>query len=66
MPMIRVAMWSGISAELKINLAKGITDVIVKNVKCPVQAVTIIFDEIPKDNWAIGGEFYSDIYKEDK
>ncbi len=66
MPMVRVAMWSGISAELKKNLAKGITDVIVDNVKCPVQAVTIIFDEIPKENWAIGGQFCSDLFKENE
>jgi len=66
MPMIRVAMWSGIDAGLKKNLAKGITDVIVDNVNCPVQAVTIIFDEIPKDNWVIGGQFCSDAFKENK
>jgi len=66
MPMVRVAMWSGINAELKKNLAKGITDVIVNNVKCPVQAVTIIFDEIPKENWVIGGQFCSDVFKENK
>jgi len=66
MPMVRVAMWSGISSELKKNLANGITDVIVNNVKCPVQAVTIIFDEIPKDNWVIGGQFCSDLFKETK
>jgi len=60
MPIVKVEMWAGADKELKNNLAKGITDVIVNNVKCPVQAVTIIFNEIPKENWVIGGKFCSD------
>lgn len=60
MPIVKVDMWAGADKELKNNLAKGITDVIVNNVKCPVQAVTIIFNEVPKENWVIGGKFCSD------
>lgn len=60
MPIVKVEMWAGADKELKNNLAKGITDLIVNNVKCPVQAVTIIFNEIPKENWVIGGKFCSD------
>jgi len=60
MPIVKVEMWAGADKELKNNLAKGITDVIVNNVKCPIQAVTIIFNEIPKENWVIGGKFCSD------
>jgi 4-oxalocrotonate tautomerase len=60
MPIVKVEMWAGADKELKSNLAKGITDVIVNNVKCPVQAVTIIFNEVPKENWVIGGKFCSD------
>lgn len=61
MPIVRVEMWPGADNELKRNLARGITDIIVSNVKCPVQAVTIIFNEVPKDNWVIGGQFCSDM-----
>ena len=61
MPIVKIDMWAGADKDLKSNLAKGITDVIVTNVKCPVQSVTIIFNEVPTENWVIGGKFCSDI-----
>ena len=66
MPIVRVEMWAGVTSELKRCIAKGITDVMVDSVKCPVEAVTIIFDEVPKDNWVIGGKFCSDTFKDKK
>lgn len=66
MPIVRVEIWSGENKDLKRNIAKEITDVMVNNVKCPKQAVTIIFDEVPKENWVIGGEFCSDRFKDNK
>ena len=66
MPIVRVEIWSGENNSLKRKLAKDITGVIVDNVKCPPQAVTIIFEEVPKDNWVIGGEFCSDLFKDIK
>jgi 4-oxalocrotonate tautomerase len=66
MPIVHVEIWSGENNLLKRKLAKEITGVIVDNVKCPPQAVTIIFDEVPKDNWVIGGEFCSDLFKDNK
>lgn len=64
MPIVRIDIWSGKNQEIKKNLAKEITDVMVKNVGCPTEAVTIIFEEIPKQNWVIGGQFCSDIFKD--
>ena len=66
MPLVKIDLWPGANDELKRSLAKGITDVIVANVKCSVQAVTIIFNEVPKNNWVIGGQFCSDPSKEKK
>jgi 4-oxalocrotonate tautomerase len=66
MPIVRVEVWAGVGNELKRSIAKGITDVMVDSVKCPVEAVTIIFDEVPKDNWVIGGRFCSDTLKDNK
>jgi 4-oxalocrotonate tautomerase len=64
MPIVRIEIWAGRNQEAKKNLAKAITDVMVENVGCPTQAVTILFDEIPKENWVIGGQFCSDLFKD--
>lgn len=56
MPIVRVEMWSGRSHECKVKLAKAITDVVVKELACPVHAVTVVLAEIPKENWVIGGQ----------
>jgi 4-oxalocrotonate tautomerase len=49
-------MWSGRSEECKVNLAKAITDVVVEQLGCPKQAVTVVVEEIPRENWMIGGQ----------
>ena len=66
MPIVRVDIWAGENDSLKRKIAAGITGVIVENVKCPPQAVTILFNEISKDKWVIGGEFCSDLFKDNK
>jgi 4-oxalocrotonate tautomerase len=64
MPIVRVELWAGSKPEVKKNLARALTDVVVENVGCPAQAVTIVFNEIPKENWVIGGQLCSDLYKD--
>ena len=66
MPLVRIEMWAGVSTEVKRNVVKGVTDAIVNAVKCPVQAVEIIITENPKENWAVGGQFFSDTHKDVK
>ncbi len=64
MPILRVEMWAGAGKEVKAKMAKGLTDVMVDSLNCPVQAVTIIFNDVPKDHWVIGGRFCSDTFKD--
>jgi len=66
MPIVRVEIWENRSKDFKRSLAKDITQTIIKHIPCPEKAVTVIFSEIPKDNWAIGGELASDCFKETK
>lgn len=66
MPIIRVDIWPGRPQETKIKIAKEITDTMVKNIGCPTQAVTVIFEEIPQENWVIGGEPASNLFKNKK
>ena len=66
MPIVSVEMWPGRSYEVKRNLAEAITDAVVENVGCEKQVVTVLFKEIPKENWVMGGQFCSDLYKDIK
>ncbi len=64
MPIVRVGIWSGRSEECKVNLAKAITEVVVEHLGCPRQAVTVVVEENPKENWVIGGQSCADLYKD--
>lgn len=66
MPIVRVELWPGRPQESKEKLAKAITEVMVENIGCPAQAVTVLFDEIPKENWAIGGELCCNLFRDVK
>jgi 4-oxalocrotonate tautomerase len=55
MPVVHVYMWSGVSREAKVRIVKGITKVF-EELGIPSQAVEVIIQEVPKENWGIGGE----------
>jgi 4-oxalocrotonate tautomerase len=63
MPLLRVSLWSGRTKEQKAELAKALTDTMVNVAKVPPQSVTIQFEELPKDNWATGGQLHSELFK---
>jgi 4-oxalocrotonate tautomerase len=48
-------MWSGVSREAKVRIVKGITKVF-EELGIPSQAVEVIIQEVPKENWSVGGE----------
>jgi len=62
-PIIRVEMWLGRTHAQKEELAKLITEAIVKVTHASPEATTIVFDDVAKENWAIGGVLASDIDK---
>lgn len=64
MPIVRVELWPGKPHEVKRKVAKAITEVMVENIGCPAQAVTVLFDERSQENWAIGGELCNTIFKD--
>jgi len=55
MPVIRVSMWTGRTHEQKQALAKALTSAMVEAGRTKPEAVTIIFEEIEKENWASAG-----------
>lgn len=64
MPIVRVEMWPGRTAEIKRKMARELTDVVARNTGCPPQAVTVLFSEVEKENWAIGGSLASECMKD--
>ena len=64
MPLLRVSLWTGRTKEQKAKLAKALTDTMVEVAKVPAQAVTIQIEELPKENWATGGQLHSELFKD--
>lgn len=56
MPIVRIDLWKGREKETKRKLIKSVTSAVVDTIGCPPEAVHIIINEQPKENWGIGGE----------
>ena len=55
MPFLEVKLWEGRTREQKAELARRFTDVMVEVAGCPATAVTIVFEDYAKGDWAEGG-----------
>ena len=60
MPIIRIEMWPGRTHAQKTELAKVITDAMVNITNTTPESTIIVFEDIPKDNWAQNGLLASD------
>jgi 4-oxalocrotonate tautomerase len=59
LPVVQVTVWAGISEENKKKIVEGITKVI-EEIGVPREAVTVIIYEVPKTDWASGGQMHSE------
>jgi len=55
MPIVKIALFAGRSKEIKKKIAKEVTEVLVKNLQIPEEAVIIIFEDLEKHNFAQAG-----------
>jgi 4-oxalocrotonate tautomerase len=55
MPVVRVSFYEGRSPEQKRQIAERITDALVTIGGSKREAVQVIFDDIAKQDWVIGG-----------
>ena len=55
MPIVRISMWTGRTREQKADLAKAITDAMVDVGKTTPEATIVVFEDVPKQNWAQSG-----------
>jgi len=60
MPHIEITTWSGKTIEIKRELVRRITDTVVSILGIKPEMVSIIIREVPKENWAVGGELDKD------
>ncbi len=62
MPIIHVEMFKGRTREQKRALARELTDGFVRACGGKPEAVTIIFEDVEKQDWAVSGALMADQY----
>lgn len=60
MPIIRVEMFTGRSREQKRALARELTDAFVRAAGGKPEAVTVILQDVDRQDWAVAGELMAD------
>ena len=60
MPTIRVELFEGRSPEQKRQLVKALTQACVETLGSKAEGVDVILYDIKKQDWATGGELWSD------
>ena len=60
MPLIQVKQIAGRTEEQKRALARELTDAYVRVTGIRPKAVWVTIDELPAENWAIGGTLVAD------
>jgi 4-oxalocrotonate tautomerase len=54
MPIVHVELFPGRSETIKASLARRIVDAVAEVAGCSREGVHVIFDEVRKDDWALG------------
>jgi len=60
MPIIAAHILKGRSAEIKRRLASALTTAMCETLELEPQSVHVVIHEHERENWAIGGELFSD------
>ena len=60
LPIVKIEMFSGRTHSQKAELAKAITDALVRIAQTTPEAVTIVFEDVERDDWAEAGKLVSD------
>ena len=60
MPIVRVEMWPGRTQSQKTELARVITEAVVTIAHATAESTIVVFQDVPKENWAVGGTLASE------
>jgi 4-oxalocrotonate tautomerase len=55
MPLVTISLWPGRTPEKKEELAKAITETIVKVLGSKREHVIVVYQDTPKENWYVAG-----------
>jgi 4-oxalocrotonate tautomerase len=55
MPVVTVQLWAGRSLEQKRRLVAAITEAMVEHAGANPDALHVVLQEIPKENWGLAG-----------
>ena len=55
MPVVQIALYEGRTPDQKAAIAKAVTEAISKTAGLADSATTIIFLDVAKHDWAVGG-----------
>jgi len=61
MPVINIDLWEGRDKDTKAKLIVSVTKAVTESIGCPADAVQVILNEVPKENWGLAGKQASDI-----
>jgi 4-oxalocrotonate tautomerase len=59
MPIIRIELFPGRSHQTKMDIARGITELLEEKAGISPSATTIMFTEIARSDWVVGGKPYA-------
>lgn len=60
MPIVRVEMWPGRTQAQKAELARVITEAVVTIAHATPESTIVIFQDVARENWAVGGVLASE------
>lgn len=60
MPVVTIQMERGRPVEMKRVLADAVTTAVAGALDLPADWVTLIIDEVERENWAVGGRLQLD------
>ncbi len=60
MPIVRITWFAGRTKEQKAELAKAITEAVVRIGQTKAESTLIVFEDVPKENWAQAGTLAAD------
>lgn len=58
MPIVRIELFPGRSAEKKAELAREVTSTLERVAGIPPEATTVIYTEVKPEEWFVAGKAY--------
>ena len=56
MPIVHIELYSGRTTEQKNACARDVVDAIVKHMNTTAEATQVVFVDVDKSNWLVGGK----------